>query len=98
MMNAMLEPLKKPESSAIVSIFTPCELLQEVGLNSYNMEGMSCYLSASHAERGCLQQAENAGISETLCSYHKTFLGAAGRGLLPRPNCIVYTKLFFTRA
>lgn len=93
MMNAMLEPLKKPESSAIVSIFTPCELLQEVGLNPYNMEGMSCYLSASHTERGCLQQAENAGISETLCSYHKTFLGAAGRGLLPRPNCIVYTNL-----
>lgn len=93
MMNAMLEPLKKPESSAIVSIFTPCELLQEVGLNPYNMEGMSCYLSASHTERGCLQQAENTGISETLCSYHKTFLGAAGRGLLPRPNCIIYTNL-----
>lgn len=93
MMDAMLKPLQKPETSAIVSVFTPCELLQEVGLNPYNVEGFSCYLSGSCAERGFLQQAENAGISETLCSYHKTFLGAAEKGVLPRPNCIVYTNL-----
>lgn len=93
MMEAMLKPLRKPEQSAIVSIFTPCELLQEVGLNPYNVEGFSCYLSASNAERICLQQAENEGLSETLCSYHKTFIGAASRGILPKPKCIVYTNL-----
>ena len=53
----------------------------------------SCYLSGSQAERGFLQQAENTGISETLCSYHKTFLGAAQKGVLPKPKCIVYTNL-----
>lgn len=93
MMNAMRKPLKSPQQAAIVSVFTPCELLQEVGLNPYNVESFSCYLSASQAERGCLQSAENTGISETLCSYHKTFLGAAQRGLLPRPGCVVYTNL-----
>ncbi len=93
MMDTMLKPLKCPENSVIVSIFTPCELMQEAGLNPYNVEGFSCYLAASHAERGCLQQAENSGISETLCSYHKTFIGAAERGLLPKPKCIVYTNL-----
>lgn len=93
MMNAMLKPLQTPETSAIVSVFTPCEMLQEAGLNPYNVEAFSCYLSASHAERGFLQQAENAGISETLCSYHKTFLGAASKQVLPKPKCIVYTNL-----
>ncbi len=93
MMNTMICPLKKPEQSAIVSIFTPCELLQEVGLNPYNVEGFSCYLAGTHIERGCIQQAENSGLSETLCSYHKTFLGAAEKGLLPKPKCIVYTNL-----
>lgn len=93
MMDMMLKPLKQPESSAIVSIFTPCELLQEVGLHPYNVESYSCYLAASRAERDCLQQAENCGLPETLCSYHKTFLGAAEKGLLPRPRCIVYTNL-----
>ena len=28
-----------------------------------------------------------------MCSYHKTFLGAAQKGLLPKPKCIVYTNL-----
>lgn len=93
MMDSMLNPLRTPGQSAIVSIFTPCELIQEAGLNPYNVEGFSCYLSASRAERTCLQQAENEGLSETLCSYHKTFIGAASRGILPKPNCIVYTNL-----
>ena len=33
----------KPQESAIVSIFTPCELLQEAGIHPYNVEGFSCY-------------------------------------------------------
>ena len=86
-------PLEKPQESAIVSVFTPCELLQEAGIHPYNVEGFSCYLSASKAERAFLQQAENTGISETLCSYHKTFIGAAQKKVLPKPKCIVYTNL-----
>ena len=93
MMNTMLKPLKTPEKSAIVSVFTPCELLQEVGLNPYNVESFSCYLAASNAEGECLQQTESSGISGTLCSYHRTFIGAAEKGLLPKPKCIVYTNL-----
>lgn len=92
-METMLKPLQEPEKSAIVSIFTPCEMLHEAGLYPYNVEGFSCYLSASLAERAFLQQAENEGISETLCSYHKTFIGAAEKGVLPKPKCIVYTNL-----
>ncbi len=93
MMDTMLKPLKRPMDSVIVSIFTPCEMMHEAGLSPYNVEGFSCYLSASRAERGFLQQAENDGLSETLCSYHKTFIGAADKGVLPEPRCIVYTNL-----
>lgn len=93
MMSTMINPLAHPESSAIVSIFTPCELVQEAGLSPYNVESFSCYLSGSQAERFFLQEAEGSGVSDTLCSYHKTFVGAAECGLLPKPACIVYTNL-----
>lgn len=93
MMGMMLAPLRDPDNSVIVSIFTPCELIHEFGLNPYNVESFSCYLNGSHAERGFLQYAENLGISETLCSYHKAFIGAADKGVLPKPKCIVYTNL-----
>ena len=93
MMKSMLRPLKNPEKSAVVSVFTPCEPLHEAGLSPYSVEAFSCFLNASRAERGFLQQAENDGLSETLCSYHKTFIGAAEKGVLPKPACIVYTNL-----
>lgn len=93
MMDTMRKPLQRPEDSVIVSIFTPCELMHEVGLHPYNVEGFSCFLSGTRAERAFLQEAEDRGLPETLCSYHKTFLGAADRGLLPKPRCIVYTSL-----
>ena len=93
MMRLMINPLMDPDHSCIVSVFTPCEMMQEVGLHSYNVESMSCYLSGSFAEREFIQKAEETGIAETLCSYHKIFLGAAYEGLLPRPRCIVYTNI-----
>lgn len=93
MMQTMLKPLRHPENSAVVSIFTPCEMLHEAGLHPYNVEAFSCFLNGSQAERAFLQQAENEGLSETLCSYHKTFIGAADKGVMPKPRCIVYTNL-----
>ena len=54
MMNVMLQPLKHPESSVLVRVFTPCELIQEAGLYPYNVESFSCYLTASQAERAFL--------------------------------------------
>ena len=93
MMETMLKPMRDPDSAAVVSIFLPCELLQEAGLSPYNVESFSSYLSASHIEPGCIRQAESSGLSETLCSYHKIFIGAAEAGVLPKPRCIIYTSL-----
>ncbi len=93
MMDMMLLPLQKPETAVLVSVFTPCQLLQEAGLSAYNVEGFSDYLSASMADQGALQAAEEAGLAETLCSYHKTFIGSALEGLMPAPRCIVYTSI-----
>ena len=93
MMDTMLAPLRTPDQSVICSIFTPCELVQEAQLHPYNVEAFSSYISASYAESACVQKAEETGISDTLCSYHKTFLGAAENGLMPRPRCIVYTNV-----
>ena len=67
MMDTMIRPLERPEESSIVSIFTPCEILQEAGLHPYNVEGFSCYLSASKAERAFLTAGREYGhIRDTL--------------------------------
>ena len=40
-----------------------------------------------------LRQAEDTGIPNSLCSYHKIFIRAAQRGLMPKPQFILSTSL-----
>lgn len=93
LMDAMIAPLKRPSNTSIVSVFTPCELLHAYGLKPFNAEGFSCYIAASHAESSFLRASEEHGIPETFCSYHKIFLGAAYKKLMPSPKCIISTNL-----
>ena len=92
-MTSMIHPLAHPEKAAMVSLFVPCEMLQVLGLYPYSCEGFGCFLSGSWAERMFLQYAENEGLPETFCSYHKIFIGAAELGLMPKPRFIVNTTL-----
>ena len=81
-MDAMITPLAHPDRSVMVSLFTPCEMLHVIGLTPYSAEGFSCYISGTMAEERFLQKAEEEGIPETFCSYHKIFLGAAESGVM----------------
>ena len=85
---------EKPQESAIVSIFTPCELLQEAGIHPYNVERIfpAIFLHLRQKEHFYSRRRIRA-YPETLCSYHKTFIGAAQKKVLPKPKCIVYTNL-----
>ena len=93
LMDMMISPLKSPESSAIVSILTPCELMHLFGLHPYNAEAYSSFIGASECSGPFLRQTEENGIPETFCSFHRVFLGAAESGVLPRPKCIVSSNL-----
>ena len=93
LMDMMLSPLKAPGDSAIVSILTPCELLHLFGLSPYNAEAYSSFIAASECAGPFLRETEANGIPETLCSYHRIFLGAAESGMLPKPKCIVSSNL-----
>ena len=40
-----------------------------------------------------MRKTEEEGFPETMCSYHRVFLGAALSGLVPKPKCMIYTNL-----
>lgn len=92
-MQTGIKALANPEDTALVSIFAPGELLAAAGITPYSVEAMSCFLAATKCEQTFLEQTEANGFPETLCSYHRVFLGAATAGLVPKPKCIVYTNL-----
>lgn len=89
--DVIVRPFEHPQESAMVSLFTPCELLQTFGIAPMFPEALSAYLSGAGAERGFIDAAEKHGIPETFCSYHKILLGAAETGVLPKPRFIFNT-------
>ena len=90
---AMVAPLDHPEDAVMVTLFTPCEMLHILDLKPYCCEGLGCYLSGAMAEKAFIDYAESEGLPETFCSYHKAFIGAAERGLMPKPRFILSTTL-----
>ncbi|MBR2189161.1 MAG: 2-hydroxyacyl-CoA dehydratase [Eubacterium sp.] len=92
-MKAVIAPLAHPERSALVSIFTPCELLQAAGIHPMFAEAMASYITGADADRGFAEYAEAQGIPETYCSYHKILLGGILSDVIPRPQFSVNTSL-----
>lgn len=92
-MKNMIKALAKPENAAMVSIFVPGELLWAAGLTPYSAEALSCFMAGTKCEQAFLKKTEEEGFPETMCSYHRVFLGAALTKLLPKPRCMVYTNL-----
>jgi len=91
-MQSILGALRHPNNSALVNIFTPCEPLHAFGLHPLCAEGFSSYLTGGYSERGFLEFAEQKGVPETFCSYHKALVGAAESGVLPRPRLMITTS------
>lgn len=89
--DVIIRPFVHPQQSVMVSLFTPCELLQTFGMAPMFPEALSAYLSGAGAERGFIDAVEKRGIPETFCSYHKILLGAAETGVLPKPRFIFNT-------
>ena len=92
-MNAVIAPLRHPEQSALVSIFTPCELLQVYGIHPMLAEAMSSYITGTKAESGFIEYAQACGLPETFCSYHKSLLGAILSDVIPKPRFILNTSM-----
>jgi benzoyl-CoA reductase/2-hydroxyglutaryl-CoA dehydratase subunit BcrC/BadD/HgdB len=85
--------LSSPENSAVVNIFFPCELLHAAGIRPAFVEGFSGYINGAFCERYFIDYIENAGMPKTLCSYHKTLLGTAFSGVLPKPKFVMFTTM-----
>jgi benzoyl-CoA reductase/2-hydroxyglutaryl-CoA dehydratase subunit BcrC/BadD/HgdB len=90
---AVVETLAHPDRAALVSVFTPCELLWAMDVRPMCAELYSAFLNGARAEKVFAEAAEAAGIAETYCSYHKVLLGSAYSGVLSRPGAVVNTSL-----
>ena len=89
----MCRVLDHAESAALVSVFQPCELLEAMGITPMCAEMLAAYINGSQAEAVFADAAENEGIAETYCSYHKVLLGTAYLNVMPKPAMVINTSL-----
>ncbi|MCL2492828.1 MAG: 2-hydroxyacyl-CoA dehydratase family protein [Clostridiales bacterium] len=82
-----------PERTAWVNLFAPTELVLAFGLTPLSIECFSSFMGGFRIEDRLLVEGENAGLSDTLCAYHKAFLGAAECGILEKPLMTLTTTL-----
>ena len=93
MMSFVADSLGKSDSYVWGNIFSPCEIIGSFGLNTLSIECLACYFSGYHLEDYFIDFAQNTWIAPTLCSYHKTFVGAIDSGAVPVPEYAVTTSL-----
>ncbi|WP_297130591.1 2-hydroxyacyl-CoA dehydratase subunit D [uncultured Eubacterium sp.] len=91
--DSAITPLKTGKNSAIVSLYLPCEILHSMGISTLFPEALACYLAAARSEQIFIDTAEQNFVSQTMCSYHKAFIGMVETGVLPKPNFIINTTL-----
>ncbi|MBO4365847.1 MAG: 2-hydroxyacyl-CoA dehydratase [Eggerthellaceae bacterium] len=92
-MDKITRAMMHPENAAAFSIFSPYEPLEAAGVLPYSVEQMSSFIAGTKCENAFLQLSENDGFCETMCSYHRVFLGALAGGMVPPPAFAVYTNL-----
>lgn len=80
-------------STVWVNLMAPSELLLSAGLNPVSAEGISGALSSMHLEDTAIAYSSQAGISDSLCTFHRASLGVSMRKLLPPPKLVMTTSI-----
>ena len=85
---AVADALEDPSNSVLTSIFMPQEIFLAMGIKPLIAEALSDYVCGARCDNEFVQQAENKGVPETYCSYHKILLGSALSGVYESPKLI----------
>lgn len=81
------------QNSVWVNLFAPSEFLIAMDIKPLFIEAYSSFMSGFLIEDYLIDTAESRGISNTLCSYHKTFIGANELNILKKPKFMITTSM-----
>ena len=71
------------------TVFVPYEILTSMGVSGMFVEFFGAMLAGTGMSSKYLELAESKGFSTDSCSYHRTIIGAAMDGLLPKPDVLI---------
>jgi benzoyl-CoA reductase/2-hydroxyglutaryl-CoA dehydratase subunit BcrC/BadD/HgdB len=83
----------KANKSVWVNLFAPSEMFLAMGLNPLSAEGIAGALTAMNLEDYPLSLAESNGITQSLCTFHRTSVGSVYWGIFPSPMMTITTTI-----
>ena len=91
-MKMTVDAFSNPDKAVWCNLFAPVEIFQAFGLNTFSIESVSGFSSGLSCEDVFIDYAQSEGVSPTLCSYHKGFIGAVNSNIVPKPKLAVTTS------
>lgn len=70
-------------------VLVPFEVLSAMGVTSCFVEFIGAALASTGAVGRFLEEAEHAGYASDACGYHRSVIGAAGKGFMPVPDFMI---------
>jgi len=72
-------------------IVAPFDLLSAMGVTSCFVEFIGAMLASTGIVGEFLEEAEHRGFTSDICGYHRSIMGAASKGIMPEPDCLIAT-------
>lgn len=85
--------LHRPERCAITNVFMPTELLSAFDITPLFPEIVSVYAANTACSSVFAQIAEEGGVPDSFCSYHKVMVGMVESGIIGKPLFVANTTL-----
>ena len=76
-------------SIGYTTVFVPYEILTSMSVSGMFVEFFGAMLAGTGMSGRYLDISESKGFSTDSCSYHRTIIGAAMDGLLPKPDVLI---------
>jgi len=83
----------RPLNTVWVNLFAPTEFLHALGVTPLCIEAYASFMSGHYIEDRLIDKAEASVTSNTLCSFHKIFIGAAEYDLPKPPKIAITTSM-----
>lgn len=83
----------KGENSAWVNLLAPSEILSSLGYYPVSAEGIGAMMCSMHLEDYSLSLASQAGVPDSLCSFHRSSIGVSRWKIFPKPQIVLTTSI-----
>lgn len=83
----------KGKNSAWVNLMAPSELLTSLDYYPVSAEGIGAMMCSMHLEDYSLSLASQAGIPDSLCSFHRSSIGVSRWKIFPKPEIVLTTSI-----